>query len=75
MQVKIGNFRQITRYNVKASTIASVVNLVRSQIYHTERPPLFAARLICHDAARRVVPSVTADTCSFWATVTSNSSP
>jgi len=38
-------FRQITRYNSKTSTVASVVNLVRSQVYHTERPPLFAARL------------------------------
>jgi len=25
------------------STVASVVNLVRSQVYRTERPPLFAA--------------------------------
>jgi len=31
--------------NSKTSTIASVVNLVRSYIYHTERPPLFAAHL------------------------------
>ena len=44
-QVKIGNFRQITRYNSKTSTVASIVNLVRLQIYYTERPPLFAARL------------------------------
>jgi len=43
--VKIGDFRQITRYNSKTSTVASVVNLIRSQVYHTERPPLFAARL------------------------------
>jgi len=43
--VKIGDFRQITCYNSKTSTVASIVNLVRSQFYHTERPPLFAARL------------------------------
>jgi len=40
--VKIGDFQQIIRY--KTSTVASVVNLLRSQVYHTERPPLFAAR-------------------------------
>ena len=28
--VKIGDFRQITRYNSKTLTVASVVNLVRS---------------------------------------------
>jgi len=44
-QVEISDFRQITRYNSKMSTVASVVNLFRSQVYHTERPPLFAARL------------------------------
>jgi len=27
--VKIGDFRQITRYNSKISTVANVVNLVR----------------------------------------------
>ena len=43
--VKIGDFRQITRYNSKTSTVASVVILVRSQVYRTKRPPLFAARL------------------------------
>ena len=56
-------------------TIATVVNLVRSQVYHTERPPLFAACLICGDVARREVFPATTDTCSFWATVTSNCSP
>jgi len=61
--VKIGDFHQITHYNSKASTIASVVNLVRLPFYHTERPPLFAA--VCCDAARRVGSSATADTCSF----------
>ena len=43
--VKIVDFRQITRYNSKTSTDASVVDLVWSQDYHTEHPPLFAARL------------------------------
>jgi len=41
---KLATFGQITRYNSKTSTVASVVNLVRSQVNHTERPPLFAAR-------------------------------
>jgi len=44
-QVKVGDFRQITRYNSKTSTVASAINLVWSQVYHTERPPLFAARM------------------------------
>jgi len=45
--VRIGDFRQITRYNSKTSTVASVANVVRAQVYHSERerPPLFAARL------------------------------
>jgi len=43
--VEIGDFRQITRYNSKTSTVASVVNLVQAQVYHTERPPLSVARL------------------------------
>jgi len=33
------------RLSINTSIVASVVNLVRSQVYHTERPPLFAARL------------------------------
>ena len=41
--ITIGDFRQITRYNSKPLTVASVVNLVRAQVYDTERPPLFAA--------------------------------
>ena len=44
--VKIVDFRQMTRYNSKTSTDASVVDLVQSQDYHTEHPPLFAARLL-----------------------------
>jgi len=36
--VKIGNFRQITRYNSQRSTVTSIVNLVWLQVYHTERP-------------------------------------
>jgi len=43
--VKIGDFRQITRYSSKTSTVVSVDNSVRSQIYRTDRPDLFAARL------------------------------
>jgi len=43
--VKIGDFRQMTRYNSKTLTVAGVVNLVWSQVYHTERSSLFAARL------------------------------
>ena len=36
--VKIGDFRQITHYNVKTSPVASVFNLIRSQVYDNERP-------------------------------------
>jgi len=43
--VKIGDIRQITRYNTKKSTVTSAVNLVRSQVYNTERLSLFAALL------------------------------
>jgi len=43
--VKIGDFLQITRYSSKTSSVANVVNLVRWQVYYTERPTLFAARL------------------------------
>ena len=42
---RLDDFRQITRYSSKTSTGASVVNLVRSHVYHTERPPSFAARV------------------------------
>ena len=42
---KIDNFRQITRCNSKTPTVVSVANLVLSQVYHSERPPLLAARL------------------------------
>jgi len=42
---KVGDFREITRYNSKTSTVASVVNLVLSEVYHTERPYSFTARL------------------------------
>ena len=42
-----------------------IVNLARSQVYHTERPPyLFAARSP-HDAARRAGLSATADLCRY----------
>jgi len=63
-QVEIGYFRQITRYNSKTSTVAYVGNLVRSQVYRTERPSLFAARLPC-DAAQRAGSSATANTCAI----------
>jgi len=39
----------------KTSTVASVVNLVRSQVYNTERSPLFAARLLRCSASRGFV--------------------
>jgi len=44
--VKIDDFRQITRYNPKTSTVTSVVNLFCSQVYPAVRPPLFAACLL-----------------------------
>jgi len=60
---KIDDVRQITRCNSKTLTVASAVNLVRSQVYHTERPPLFAVSLPnCRDTARRAGSSATADT-------------
>ena len=58
--VKIGDFRQITGYNSKTLTVASVVNFV----YHTERPPLFALlQHVCRDAVRRAGLSATTNTC------------
>jgi len=54
-QVKTGDFRQITRYSSKTSIVASVVNLVQSQVYDTERPPLFAACLPWYSASRGFV--------------------
>ena len=50
--IRIGDSRQITRYNSKTSTVASVVNLVRSQVYHTQRPTSFAVRLPWCSASR-----------------------
>jgi len=44
--VKIGDFQQITHYNLKTSTITSVVNLVWLHVYHTKHPPLFTAHLL-----------------------------
>ena len=53
---KITDLRQITRYNSKMSTVASTVNLVWSQVYHSERPPhLFAARLQWCSASHRFI--------------------
>jgi len=46
--------KKLKRYNSKTSTVTSVVNLVRSQMFHTERPLLFATRS-CYDTARRAV--------------------
>ena len=45
LPIKIGNFRETTHYNYnsKSSTVASAVNLVQSQVYHTQHSPLFAA--------------------------------
>ena len=37
---------KLAAFDSKPSTVASVVISVRSQVYHTERPPLFAARLL-----------------------------
>ena len=52
--VKIGDFRQISRYSTKTSTVASFVNLVRSQVYHTERPPLFEGTFAVMQRVARV---------------------
>jgi len=52
---KLGHFRQITRYNSKTSIVAGVVNLVQSQVCHSERPPLFAAHLPWYSASRKFV--------------------
>jgi len=43
------------RYNSKTSTVESVVNLVRSHIYHARRPPLFTERLTWCSASRGFV--------------------
>ena len=50
-----GDFRQITRYNSKTSSVASVVNFVQSHVYHAEHPRLFAARLPWFSASRGFV--------------------
>jgi len=42
--LKLATFDK-TRCNSKTLTVASIVNLVWSQVYHSERPPLFAAYL------------------------------
>ena len=57
-EMQVGQVKLATRYRCltrKASIVASVVNLVRSQVYYTERPPLFAARLPCCSASRGFV--------------------
>jgi len=62
--VNIGDFRPITRYNSKTSTVASVVNLAWLQVYHTERVHL-CLQHVCRDAARRAASSSTVYTCVF----------
>jgi len=57
--VKTGNFRQITRYNSKTSTVVTVVNLVRSQAYSVH----LCSQHVCRDAARGAGSSATAGTC------------
>ena len=55
---KIGDFRQITRYNSKTSTVASVVEFGR--IFSTLSVHL-CLQYVCRDAARRVGSSAMAD--------------
>jgi len=50
--------------------VASVVNLVWSQVYHTERPSL---QHVCSDAACRAGLSVAADTCKKFTVLDSTS--
>jgi len=56
----IGHFQQITRYNSKTSTVAIVVNLVRSQVYPSKIH--LCLQHVCRDAARCMGSSATADT-------------
>jgi len=59
--VKIDEFRQIARYNSKTSTVASVVNLVRSQAI---TPSVHLCwQHVYRDAARRAGSLATFDTC------------
>jgi len=58
--VKIGDFRQITRYNSETSIFASIVNLIRSQVSHT----VCLRHLFYRDAVRRAGSSATSDTCA-----------
>ena len=52
--IKIGDFPRITCHNLKTPTVASVVNLVRSQVYHTERLSLSDKLLTCQGHAASV---------------------
>ena len=62
--VKIGDLRQITCYNSKTLTVASIVNLVWLQVYHTERVSVhLCLQHVCCDAALRAGSSARADTC------------
>jgi len=48
--------RQITRYNSKTSIVASVVNLVPSQVYHTE---LISVKFTAVDNSRSIAHRLT----------------
>jgi len=69
MWVYVGDFRKITGYNSKTSTVASVVNLVRSQVYDSQHPCLFAALLPWCSSLRGFVSrwrlSITGAVCSL----------
>ena len=51
-ELQIGNFQR-----------KAIANLVRSQVYHTERPPI-CLQHVRRDAVHRVGLSATADLCS-----------
>jgi len=59
--VKIGDCRQITRYNSKTSTVASVDNLLRLHKFITLSVHL-CLQHVCCDTAHRAGSSTTADT-------------
>jgi len=71
---EIGDFRQTTRQNSKTWTAASVVNLVWSQVYHSERPALFAAlfammQCIVRVRQRELYTCLESSFCSLFACV------
>jgi len=57
--VRIGHFRQITRYNSQTSTVASVVNFGRKFLTLGVH---LCLQHVCRDAACRERSSATADT-------------